>query len=94
MVLVGAPQHQHIVIILGRQLLLCFLDLEFLEADHALFLLHLALAQLELQSGVVAYLEDIVILFFLELVLLVDEVDHEGHHVVVLILLLYRVLAV
>ena len=93
-VLVGTSQHKNIVIVLSRQLLLWLFDLEFLQADHTLFLLHLALAQLELQSGVVTYLEHIVIFFLLELVLLVDKVDHERHHLVILVVLLDRVLVV
>ena len=58
--------------------MLDFFDDELLEADHALLVFHFALAKLEFESGKVRYLEDVVILFLLEHVLFVYQVDYEG----------------
>jgi hypothetical protein len=94
MVLVRASQHQDIIIILLCQLLFDIFDLELFKTDHTFFILHLALGKLELYTGEIGYFKDIVILFTLEVVLLVDHVDHQGHDLEVLIFLVEDVLVI
>ncbi len=77
-VLVRAAQHEYIVVVLLGDFMFQRLDHELLETDHALLVLHFALGQLELESGEVGDLEDVVVLLLLSSVLLVYHGHHEG----------------
>jgi hypothetical protein len=75
---VGAAKHEDVVVELFVALLFDGFDYEFLEADHALLVLHVDLAQGELDGVEVGYIEDTVVFLFLDLILAIDFFDEEG----------------
>lgn len=93
-VLMRAAEHEDVLIVLSRELQFYVFDLKLFQADHALLFFHFGLGQFELNGGVVVNFEDVVVLFLLQHVLFVDQVYHQGHHLVVLVVSVYRVGAV
>lgn len=75
--LVRAAEHEDVVVELLEALLLDGLDDVLLETDHALLVLHVGLAEGELDGVEVGYLEDVVVLLLLELILAIDLVDEK-----------------